>query len=335
MRPTMADVARVAQVSPKTVSNVLAHHPHVREATRERVLAAIAELGYTMNVTARSLRSGRTGMISLALPELKHLYFAELADAVIVEAERRGLRVLIEQTGADRGRELEVLRGARRHLTDGTIFSPLALGQQDLDAFAHVDIPMVILGERVFGAAVDHVTMNNVDGARAATEHLLSLGRRRIAVIGAHEGEDVGSAPLRIQGYHAALTSQGVRADPRLLRPAGEWNRLGGAAATTALLAERVEFDAVFGLNDALALGALHVLHQHRIAVPRDVAVVGFDDVDDAQYAVPPLSSIDAGRVEVAARAVDLLATRLVEPDRPVQTVTTAFHLVERASTTG
>lgn len=119
----MQDVARLAGVSIKTVSNVVNDYPHISKATRAKVEKAIAQLGYEPNLTARNLRRGRTGLIGLALPELKLPYFAELAGSVIVAAEKRGLRVLIEQTNAERSREIDVLHGSVRHLLDGLIFS--------------------------------------------------------------------------------------------------------------------------------------------------------------------------------------------------------------------
>jgi DNA-binding LacI/PurR family transcriptional regulator len=131
MTPTLRDVAEVAGVSFKTVSNVIHDYPHVTEATRTRVLAAIEQLGYQPNRSARSLRSGRTGAIGLAVPELSLAYFAELADEVIRVAEQHDLVVLIEQTGGDRRRELDVLHGSRRQMTDGVLFSPLAVGIYD------------------------------------------------------------------------------------------------------------------------------------------------------------------------------------------------------------
>ncbi len=332
---TMHDVAAVAGVSIKTVSNVINGYPYIRQGTRERVESAIAQLGYRVNLTARSLRRGRTGMIGLAVPELRLPYFAELADSVIRAAEARGVVVLIEQTSGNRERELEVLHGPRRHLTDGLIYSPLALGPDDRELLA-VDVPMVLLGERVFGAPADHVTMDNVAAARAATRHLLDLGRRRIAVVGAHEGEVMGSSALRLRGYREALAEAGVPYDPALVAEAGTWHRATGAEAMRRLLEAGVAVDAVFGLNDALALGVLHELRLQGFAVPDDVAVVGFDDVDDAAFASPALTSVAPGREQIAQTAVELLLARVAgsAPEEPVQVVAD-FELVVRASTAG
>lgn len=333
---TMHDVAKLAGVSIKTVSNVINGYPYIRPETKQRVESAIETLDYKLNISARNLRQGRTGMIGLAVPELSLPYFAELADSVIRAAEKHGITVLIEQTSATRALELEVLSGRRRHLTDGLIFSPLALGQQDTEAF-DVDFPMVLLGERVFGGPADHVTMSNVAAARAATEHLIALGRRRIAVVGAHAGEDVGSAALRLRGYQEALEAAGIAFDPTLVGEAGLWHRSTGAETMRALLDSGVEIDAVFGLNDALALGALHVLHARRIRVPEDIAVIGFDDIDDSAYSSPTLSTVSPGREQIARTAVELLLARIADrsPNRPYEQVVADFRVVVRESTAG
>lgn len=331
----MHDVAALAHVSIKTVSNVVNDFPHVRPATRARVEAAIKELGYQLNASASNLRRGRTGVIGLALPELSVPYFAELADAVMAAADARGVSVLIEMTGAQRERELATLRSPRRSLTDGLLFSPAAISQDDVAALA-VDFPVVLLGERIFDGGVDHVTMANVEGARAATHHLLARGARRIAVIG-REGRDgqTDSASLRIAGYRQALAEAGVPFDPELILDAPMWHRSQGSAAIARALDAGVTFDAVFGLNDALALGAMHMLHQRRIAVPGEVAVIGFDDVEDAAFATPTLSSVTPGRDEIATTALDFLLERieLGAAAGPPRQVLAQFSVAEREST--
>jgi len=333
MSPTLHDVARIAGVSIKTVSNVINDHPHVRPATRERVERAIAELGYTPNLTARNLRSGRTGAIALAVPDLALSYFAELAGLVIAEAERRGVVVLVEQTGGDRDREFDLLRSPRLKLTDGLIFSPLGMGQGDGDRL-RVPYPMVLLGERVFDGPVDHVTMQNVEAARAATQHLIAGGRRRIAVVGAHDGEVIGSAGLRLKGYREALDAAGIPFDPQLIGSTTMWHRSNGARTMHELIDRGVEFDAVFGLNDTLALGAMRVLQESGRRVPDDVTVVGFDDLDEAQYSIPSLTTIDPGQQWIARTAVETLLARIAAPapDASPKLLLADFHLAVRES---
>lgn len=314
----MQDVARHAGVSVKTVSNVVNGYPYIRDTTKEKVLAAIAELDYQMNASARSLRSGKTGMIGLAVPELSLPYFAELADSVIEYADTVGLTVLIEQTGANPEREKEVLHGFRRNLTDGLIFSPLELGPEDVAQFA-VNYPLVLLGERIFNAPVDHVTMDNIEAAQAATQHLVDQGCRRIAVVGAHEGETVGSAQLRTEGYIRGLTQAGITIDPALIREAGLWHRSTGAQAVFDMIEDGVEFDAIFALNDAMALGALYALQVSGRAIPQDVKVIGFDDVEEARFSYPTLSSVSPGRLQIASTAVDLLKERIDNPKQEME----------------
>lgn len=333
MASTLHDVARLAGVSIKTVSNVINDYPHIRPATKAKVEQAIADLGYTPNLTARSLRSGRTGAIALAVPELGLSYFAELAAAVIEAAEEAGLVVLVEQTGGDRDRELALLRSPRLQMTDGLIFSALGMGQDDA---AHLDrpYPLVLLGERIFDAPVDHVTMRNVEAARAATEYLLASGRRRIAVVGAHPGEVIGSAGLRLRGYREALEAAGVPYDDSIISETTMWHRANGARGMRDLLDRGVTFDAVFGLNDTLALGAMRVLQEAGIRVPGDVAVMGFDGLDEAQYSIPSLTTVDPGQRWIARTAVVTLLERIRQADAAGEPrlLLADFHVVERES---
>lgn len=311
-------------------------YPYVRPTTRAAVHSAIAALDYRPNLSARGLRIGRTGVIGLAIPELRQNYFAELADAIICAAERRSVAVLVDQTGSSREGEIAALSGRRLRLTDGLLFSPEQLGQDDI-ALLQVPFPLVLLGERIFDGPTDHVTMHNVGAARAATEHLLEIGRRRIAVIGAHptHQDDIRSANLRVRGYRDALVAAGIPYDPALVRVAAPWHRENGAAAMRDLLTDRVEFDAVFTFNDTLGLGALRALGQAGVRVPDDVAVIGFDNIDEARFSVPSMSSVDPGRDQIAQVAVDLLIERINEKgdQAPPRQVLADFRIAAREST--
>ena len=172
---TMREVAKAAGVSIKTVSNVVNDYEFVSQATRDKVNKAIAELGYTVNVSARNLRRGQTGIIGLAIPDLQMPYFAQLSSLVIEEAKKVGLRVIVEPTQYSRDGELEALHGAQQTMIDGLIYSPLELGQDDVDQLK-VDYPLVLVGERIFTDQVDHIATENVEGAKRATQYLLTTG---------------------------------------------------------------------------------------------------------------------------------------------------------------
>lgn len=330
---TMQDVARLAAVSVKTVSNVLSGYEHVSTRMHDRVMSAVIELDYEVNISARNLRSGRTKVIGLAVPELSQAYFAELADAVIRAAKTHDYTVLIEQTSNDSD-EIATVAAMRRHAIDGLIFSPLALGPGDVSGLS-VGFPVVVLGDWVEGSTADHVTLPNTAAIRAATEHLLDLGRRRIAVVGAHPKGPVGTSALRFNGYAEALAGRGVDVSPELVANVPLWHRADGAAAIRELLTAGTHFDGLVCFNDALALGAMSALQQAGIRVPEDVAVVGFDDIEDARFSTPALSTISPGRDEVARLAVDRVLARIEARDEAPQPVRfeVEYSLKVRAST--
>ncbi|HEY0696909.1 MAG TPA: LacI family DNA-binding transcriptional regulator [Micromonospora sp.] len=335
MRHTLKDVAERAGVSVKTVSNVVNGYQHVRPATRARVEAAISELNYRPNLSARNLRKGRTGLIALAVPELDIPYFAELARHVVTAAAEHGWTVLVDQTGGSIEQERVVAAGIRAHLIDGLIFSPLALTAEDLQVEAD-GAPMVLLGERVRHGPADHVLIDNVAAAREVTSHLLGLGRRRIAAIGAQRTAEGVSARLRLAGYTEALEHAGIGYDERLVAQAAVWHRAEGAAAMRGLLAGGVRPDAVFCFNDTLALGALRALHEHGLRVPEDVALAGFDDIEDGRFSVPTLTTVSPDKERIAQLAVELLAGRLeTDQDTPTREMSAPWRLELRESTLG
>ena len=330
-RPTMHDVARHAGVSQKTVSNVLNGYPYIRAETRDRVLVAVDELGYQLNVSARILRTGRSGLIGLAVPDVQLPYFGELAASVIAAAEGHDWRVLIEQTGGLRHRELEVLAGSDQPLIEGMIFVPTTIGPADVTHLTDRH-PFVLLNEPIFGDAADYVTMQHYAGARAATEHLISTGRRAIAVIGVHHEETEGSAADRLRGYRDALGAAGLQADDRRVFAAGLWHLREGAEAARRMLAADIEVDGVFCFNDTLALGALHALQSAGRSVPADIGLIGFDDIQESAYSTPSLSTVSPGREQMAQVAVDMLASRVRGGSVP-EVETAGFHLIVREST--
>jgi DNA-binding LacI/PurR family transcriptional regulator len=305
-RTTLKDVGDYVGVSAKTVSNVVNGTGWVREDLKVRVRSAIKELGYRPNVAARHLRSGRSGMIAVALPDLAQPYFAELASALVRAAEERSITVLINQTNGQAEAERRISDGVGVPVTDGLILSALSLTADDL-AMRLDTTPIVLLGEHIGTSPFPHVAVDNAAAAHAATTHLLSTGRRRIAAIGAQSGAATETADLRLDGYHAALDDAGVPRDPALVQVVDQFVRRDGAAAAEALLDSGVDFDAVFAFNDLLALGAMHTFASRGIRVPEDVAIIGFDDIEEARYSSPSLSTVAPDKDAIAHAALDLL----------------------------
>lgn len=330
----LKDVAELAGVSIKTVSNVVRGQARVAEPTRQRVLRAVAELDYRPNASARQLRTGRSGVIGLAVPELVQPYFAELAAAVIGAARRHGVSVLIEETGGDPETELRVACGLSDPLIDGMLLSPLGLDQAAL-ARRERRVPLVLLGERDYEVPADHVLIDNVAAAREATEHLLGLGRCRVAAIGFQTGPIFATAQQRARGYHEALHAAGVTFDPAQAPSVRDYSRAEGARAMRELLALPQPPDAVFCFSDLLASGAVRAACDHGLRVPQDLAVAGFDDIEETRYATPSLTTIAPDKPQLARLAVDALMTRVTgDPDAPHTTVHAEHRLLVRESTT-
>jgi DNA-binding LacI/PurR family transcriptional regulator len=328
---TIYDVARHAGVSPSTVANVVRGTIPVSPSMRARVEASIAALGYRPNAAARNLRLGRSGSIAIAVPELIVPYFSELCEAIVDEASRRSYTVIIECTKGDPDAERRLLADpSLGHAVDGLIFSPLGLGGAELQLGSQ-DAPVVMLGERVHDDGVfDHVLIDNTKAARDAVEHLLGLGRKRIAVIGRQPIESTGA--VRIRGYHEALSAAGYPIDDDLEIPTSHYYRDDGDAAMTRLLELADPPDAVFCANDLLAVGALRAIQQRGLAVPEDVAVVGFDGTNEGKYTIPSLTTIAPDKADIAARAVGQLFRRLEGDTSPPAVLEASYELVVRES---
>jgi DNA-binding LacI/PurR family transcriptional regulator len=331
----LKDVAELAGVSVKTVSNVVNNFPYIKESTRARVQHAIEELQYRPDVSARNLRNGRSGVIALAVPELDAPYFSELAHHIVAAAMAQNWTVLVDETQGRRDRERTVAAGIRGNLIDGAILSPLALTESDLQQFTPAT-PLVLLGERLGSGVADHVAIDNRAAAREATAHLIAVGRSRVAVVGAQRAPYGHTARLRMRGYREALSAAGLAADPELVVSARHWRRQDGFECAQRLLALARPPDAIFCLNDLLALGALRALAEAGARVPDDIAVMGFDDIEDSQFCVPSLSTVSPDKAAIATLAVGRLAQRLeLGPRAGTQEITVGHALLARESTGG
>ncbi|WP_432510541.1 LacI family DNA-binding transcriptional regulator [Kineococcus sp. SYSU DK001] len=336
-RPTtLRDVAEAAGVSIKTVSNVVNDHPHVRPEMRERVKEFIERLDYRPNGIGRQLRQGRTGLVALALPNVTSPYYGELTSALVTAARSRGMTLLVEQTDGDLEREREVAGGFPVRLVDGLVFVPLTMPVGEL-AQRRDSTPAVLIGEHGEGSGYDRVTIDSVSLGDTGVRHLAESGRRTIAFLGDKAADSLRPPVVsqRIEGYRSALRRAKLRFDPGLLWPLPEWELRHGYDGARALMAARPDVDAIFAANDLVAFGAMHALRELGLRVPQDVAVVGVDDVEQARYGAPTLTSIALDRSEMADLALGLLADRLAGHHGPERLLTVSGRLVVRESTGG
>ncbi|GII04058.1 LacI family DNA-binding transcriptional regulator [Planobispora takensis] len=351
MGASLKDVAMRAGVSVRTVSNVVNDFPQVAPETRRRVQQALEELQYRPNAAARLLRAGRSGLVGLVIPEIDSPYFGELASLLVQAAQQYGWTLLVDQTNGDPDRERLLLDGLPGQIVDGLVMSPWALSPAELRRRADA-VPLVLLGEQDAAGLIDHVSVDSVAAAAEATDHLIGLGRRRIAAIGVQPHLANGTAQQRIAGYRQALGAAGIACDPALEMPVTALHRADGARAMRELLEGGHAPDAVFCFSDQLALGALRAALDHGLAVPRDLAVCGFDDIEDGRYATPSLTTVAPDKTGIAERALACLADRLKRPAAgagrrpdpaapsgdtppPARKIVAAHRLVVRESTAG
>ncbi len=325
-RPVMADVARLAGVSHQTVSRVVNDAGNIAPATRDRVLAAIAELGYRPNTTARALVRGRSSMIGVIATAAVEFGTASIERTIEQAAGERGFLVtsvnlpVLDRAALDEAVERLVAVGVEAIVMLAGHDEALAAAR------AHeVGVPVVIaqgdLGPGSSGIGVDQVA-----GARAATRHLLDLGHREIVHVAGPR--DWGEARARLQGWRSTMVAAGLTPAEPLV---GDWSSRSGHAAGLAL-ANRREVTAVVAANDQVALGVLRALHEGGRSVPGEVSVVGFDDIPEAAYLLPPLTTVRQDFAAVGRRAVEAVE-RLVAGEDPTPSPLVVPSLVVRAST--
>ncbi|WP_460818280.1 LacI family DNA-binding transcriptional regulator [Microbacterium petrolearium] len=334
MPVTLRDVAEHAGVAIRTVSNVVSGYAHVSDQMRERVTRAIEELGYRPNPVARTLRTGRSGVLALVVPEIEVPFFSELAAEVITAASDEGFHVIIEQTGNDHARERELLLGEdRTMLADGLIFSPLVTREELLEMKQPRSTPLVLLGEHEFDGRFDHVAIDNLRAARDAVAHLIALGRRRIAAIGAQPDEEYETPRQRTAGYVLAHDEAGLAVDPSLLRPSAHYSRADGYAIATRLVAGQGRPDAIFCYSDLLAIGAMRAVFDAGLRVPEDIAIIGIDDIEEGRYARPSLSTVSLDLPFIAREAIARITARIEAPDAAPQQIVARHAVIAREST--
>jgi DNA-binding LacI/PurR family transcriptional regulator len=323
----MTDVAKAAAVSHQTVSRVLNGHPNVRPATRDRVLAAIDALGYRPNLAARALASGRSNQLGLVT--LNTMLLGPIATLYAVEQAARSSGYSVSITSVrsiDRQSLSESVERLLQQAVAGVIIiAPVVSRDSALDALPP-ELPAVVV-EADPESAISAVTVDSRLGASLATQHLLELGHRTVFHISGPQ--DFIEAQQRIAGWRRTLEQAGSPVPEVIL---GDWSAQAGYDAGH-VLAELPEVTAVFAANDNTALGLLRALSEHGRSVPGDISVVGFDDIAEAGFFTPPLTSVRQDFAEMGRRTVELLLRQIETGARSVEHITLPPELVLREST--
>lgn len=334
-RPTSFDIAELAGVSQSTVSRALRHDSMVSEETRLKVEAAARQLNYKVDVNARNLRSQKTNTLALLLYEdpgtsesLINPFFLSMLSSITRASARRGYDLLVsfQQTSSDWNADYAASKRA-----DGIIFLGYGDYPRYIDKIRRLDeagIQHITWGPVIPGQPGHFIGSDNVRGAREAVAHLIACGHRRIAFLG-DISENCPEFRDRHQGYLQALEAAGLPADPTL-RLDAEAAEAAGHAATLRLLDGSGPVDAIFAACDLIAIGALHASRDRGLTVPRDLSIVGFDDIQAALYTNPPLTTVR----QDTAGAGELLVENLLRlmADQPIGTTIIPTRLVIRDS---
>ena len=304
--PTIYDVARLAGVSTSTVSRMLNGKGQFAPATRAAVDEAVRQLRYRPNTIARSLRTKSTQTIAFLLPDIPDPFFVSLISGIQQHVVKRDYAILLCVTEGDPELEERYLSLLHAKQVDGALVDGLVLPQARIARFLEDGFPIVCLDRDVDSPSVPVVQVDNRLGARQATEHLLSLGHRRIAHVSGADLDRLRHSQERLAGYREALAGAGIQVDPRLIA-AGDYMEEGGYEATRALLGAGVKFSAVFAANDLSAIGAIRAIIESGRSVPEDMSVVGFDNIHISAFVRPPLTTIHQPAVEIAQRATEIL----------------------------
>lgn len=325
---SIRDIARAAQASVATVSRVINDSGYVSAQTRARVEAAIAALSYTPNAGAQRLRSGASRMVGVVLPALDVPFFGTLAHVLERELFRRGYQALICCTNESAAHEARYISTLLAQKVDGVLAASVLADAAQYGRLADAGIPIVALDRDLPGLAAVCVAVDHRAGGRMMAEHLLALGHRRIAVIGAP-----GHSPpvlARVQGVLDRLAESGLRAAVHL-GPAHEFDACRDLARTA--LAHGPT--ALIGTTDIAAIGAIHAAIGMGLAVPQDVSVIGFDDLPAARYVLPALTTVAQPMRGLGEVAVAQLCALMAGEALPViDPATLSLRMVQRDTTT-
>ena len=339
---TMSDVARAAGVSRATVSYALRGDARIAPATAERIMQTARDLQYTTNLSARSLRSGRSGIIGVAIFELDHPYPSELSAAISREAARHGLEAIVQQTSNSKDDEITILQKVTSQLCDGTIFCPGNVSDEEIRALSGGK-PVILLDDTSPDPVFDSVSTACEAGAEAAIRHLYDVGCQRILVIGtAYEAlaEDRGAATVsgrRLIGCLNAFEALGITPAPEQFIHLPQWRADVARTAAHHIVDSNTAFDGVFCMTDTIAIGFARGLADRGLQAPRDAAIIGFDGINECATYIPSISTIATDLDDLATKAVRLLLDRLdangTNNDEPPRELTAKFRLIAREST--
>ncbi|MEA1964691.1 MAG: LacI family DNA-binding transcriptional regulator [Candidatus Aerophobetes bacterium] len=330
MAITIKDIARVAGVSIATVSTALNDRSGVGADTKLRVLAVAEKLGYEPNILARSLVTKKTHTIGLIISDISNPFFTRVVRGIEDVANENGFNLILCNTDEEGQKEKAYLRILQGKQVDGLIIISTEKNSNHIKSLVENNIPLVLLDRKLEGLQVDSVVVDNVEGSRKATSHLIKLGHRKIGII--HGPETIMTGRDRLEGYKRALREHNLPLESKYIKE-GNFKQEGGYSRTLELLELKNPPSALFVTNNLMTMGAFKALKEERIRVPEEIALIGFDDMEWASLASPPLTAVSQPTYRLGTSAANLLLSRIKAPaPQEVQEVVLEPKLVIRES---
>lgn len=326
---SIKDIARAARVSHSTVSRALRNSPLVNAETRALVHKIAEQQGYTVSAAARSLVTRRTNTLGVVVTSIANPFAGEVIAGIEETALAHGYSILLSTSHADPNREVRAVQSLQEHRVDGILVNSSRVGRLYIPMLAEMHIPIVLINNEHPGEFIHSVTIDNHQAGRDATRHLIELGHRRIAYVGNRFGLQADTD--RFSGYRQIVEEADLGFEPELVVH-GDGGAEAGMKAAASLLNLPERPTAVFCYNDMQALGVLRAAREKGLNVPRDLSVVGLDDLYLSSYTDPPLTTIQQPKQEMGRLAVQILL-QLLSGGKPDSRITLTGKLVVRQST--
>ncbi|QAV32604.1 LacI family transcriptional regulator [Fervidobacterium changbaicum] len=327
---TIRDVAKAAGVSINTVSRALNNKPDINKETKEKVLKVAKELGYIKDATATSLRYGLTKVIGVILEDSSNPFYSEVLKAVEMAARRRGFNVIFMNTEKDYELEEEAVRTMLSRRVDGIIIAPTQEKSGDIQLLMKASVPFVILGVHFDEIELPEVYSNDVRGSYLAVSHLIERGRKKIVYLSGFLYKSV--ARMRLEGYRKALHEHLIPFDQSYVFEVEEGVE-NSYRKMIEIIESGLEFDGVFCFNDISAIGAIQALREKGYLVPKDVSVVGYDDIAFAHFIQPRLTTVRIDKQREGEQAFELLYEMIKRKEIVNKQIVLDVELVVRETT--
>ena len=332
--PTLKEIAERLELSISTVSRALNDHPDISEATKTKVQQLAADLNYIPNIFAKGFRSHKSNIIGVIVPNITHYFTTTLIRGILEEASMQGYRVIVSESNNDINKQTEMLNTMVQFGVDGVLMS-ISKMTRDIDSILKVlnILPLILFDKASNKVPCTQVIINEEEAAYNAVEHLINIGKKRIAII--KESEFSYTSEKRYKGYLRALKDHNIPIDEKIVLSVDDISLEQGKRMASILMSIKNKPDAIFAITDSAAIGVIKTLKKHKIKIPEEIAVVGFSNSINSTIIEPLLTTVDQPGQKIGSTAVKYLIEEINQPNDILinKTIEIKSNLIIRDST--